>query len=263
MKKLFISIILILLIGGCATNSANSLDHGNLKEFTRSNSTTPHGYQIVSDPTGSAPLKMVERFEVRSGECSGGDCSIEGQTGSRVGSRERSEISTDRNNYSNSEYWYGWSIFVPKDHINVWPVNVTLGQFYNIDGAIDSPTCSSFMFQNSAGWGALRGGLTIDRHHRCATQEYVTILTDKELLGNWNKIEVHAKWSNLDDGFFEVYANGILKYSFKGKTTEGNGIYFKYGVYRSWVKRYLAPVPTQVVLYANVKRAKTREGLAP
>lgn len=258
--KLFLSSISFVLIAGCASNSANSLNHGSLSEFTRSNSTTKHGYQIVKDPTESAPTEMVERFEVRSGDCSGLDCSSESSGGTRSGSRERSEIATDKN-YQNSEYWYGWSIFVPKDHINIWPVNLTLGQFYNIDGSIDSATCSSFMFQNSAGLGALRGGLTIDRQYRCTTQEYVNILTDEELIGRWNKIEVHAKWSSSDDGIFEVYANEKLKYSFKGRTTEGSGVFLKYGIYRSWIKRYLGPVPTQIVYYSNVKRAKTREGL--
>ena len=265
--KLILTALSILLISGCATNSvnsANSLNHGSLREFIRSNSITKYGYQVVPDPTGSAPTEMVERFEVRSGDCAGGDCG--GATGptSRTGDRERSEIATDKNNYQNDEYWYGWSMFLPKEHENIWPSNLTLGQFYNNDGGIDTNTCSAFMFQNSAGYGVLRKGLTIDRHFKCFTREYETILTDEELLGNWNRLEVHARWSNKEDGFFKVYANGVLKYDFNGRTLDGTGVFLKYGAYRSWVKLYYEKtMPTTIVYYANVKRSKTREGLAP
>lgn len=265
MQKLFIAVLSIILISGCATNASNKLNHGSLYEFTRSNSTTKHGYQIVKDPTESAPAEMVERFEVRSGDCAGIDCHVISTNWKSTGFRERSEISTDKDNYPNSEYWYGWSIFVPKDQPSIYPVYGTFGQFYNIDGGHTSNTCSAFMFVNTVGWSEKKGGLTVDRHFKCNTEEYATILTDEELRGNWNKIEVHAKWSNKQDGFFQVYANGILKYDFKGRTTEGNGVFFKYGIYRS--STYLWPtsssLPTQIAYYANVKRAKTREGLAP
>ena len=269
MQKLIILSLSILLVTGCATNSSTSLtstlDHGSLHKFSKLNNTTKHGYQVVPDPTGTAPTEMVERFEVRSGECGGLDCGGSNGPTSRTGNRERSEIETDNNNYQNDEYWYGWSMFLPKDHENLWPSNLTLGQFYNNDGTTDRPdTCSSFMFQNSASYGVLRKGLTIDRQFKCFTREYTTILTDEELLGNWNRIEVHARWSNKEDGFFKVYTNGILKYDFEGRTMDGNGVFLKYGIYRCWVSLYYEKtIPTTTVLYANVKRSKTREGLAP
>ncbi len=45
-------------------------------------------------------------------------------------------------------------------------------------------------------------------------------------------------------------------------------VYFKYGLYRAFVSRYLKAegakrAPAQTAYFANVRRAATREGLAP
>jgi hypothetical protein len=252
MKKLLILALSTVLIGGCATK----IDRGSFREGFRSLNNTPHGYQVISDPTGSAPTPYIEKFEVRHGDCgvidSWSDCATW---------RERSEIHTGSDNYEGSEYWYGWSLYLPSDFPNLFPVMQTLGQFHQ-----EGPSgCSSFLFEKNS------RGLIIDRQFRCRAQDEVEILSDKELFGNWNKFEVHAKWSNKDDGYFDIYVNGELKYNWKGRTMNGSAVYMKYGVYRSFLSRYCSEhdcsgsktVPTQIAYYANVKRAKTREGLSP
>ena len=216
--------------------------------FKRSLNTSAYGYTLVEDHTGSAPSTKVERFEVRAGDCGAqpgwSDCDSD---------RERSELSENGSAPLGSEYWYGWSFYLPPNHPNIYPAKVAFGQFHQRNSR--SP---AFMFQNDA------GGLLIDKNFGHST-ERVPLISQDDLLGRWHHIEVHAKWDKLD-GFFRVYVNGDLRYETTGSTSSGADIYFKYGLYRSFLSRYKTKigtqeVPTQVVLFANVRRATTRQGL--
>ena len=247
-SKITLSIISIAFLTGCGA-SVNAVSRGEFGQFERSLNNTTHGYQVIEDPTGTAPTLKVERFEVR-----GGDCSQNKYWSDCKNDRERSELSGPKNNLLGSEWWYGWSIYLPHDFEVVDPVSVMFGQFHQRDK--DRP---AFSFKNDG------GGLYLSRDLH-ASQHWSTILTDQEMRGAWNHIEVHAKWSQKSDGFFDVYANGELKKSYRGPTTSAEALYFKYGIYRTFISKYLTKnnaeeVPTQIVLYANVRRSKTREEL--
>ena len=187
----------------------------------RSLNNKSHGYQIVKDVTGSAPTKLIERFEVRPGDCGQqfgkDDCERD---------RERSELSQKNKDIINgSTEWYGWYIFVPKGHKFLGPTKVTLGQFHQ------SKARTAWMFHNHAGGYWLANQLA--NKHR-----FLELLDKKELTGKWNRIEVNAKWSDEEDGFFKVWVNGKLKCDFVGVTASANNLYFKYGIYRTYVSRY-------------------------
>lgn len=240
---LLISVTIVPWLTGCGS----TLNKGYFTSFERSLSTTSYGYSIVNDPTGTAPTSTIERFEVRPGDCSSNagwsDCTND---------RERSELSEKSKNYENSEWWYGWSFYTPLEYPIIAPAKTAIGQFHQKDGP------PAFMFQNG------NGGYWIDKNFGNST-DYIQLLTHEQMLGKWNKIEVHALWKQ-ENGFFRVFANGVLKYDFKGRTMSGSSVYFKYGVYRSYVSRYAAynsntPAPMQVILFANVKKAKSRQDL--
>ena len=212
--------------------------------MSRSLNTTPHGYTVIEDPTGSAPTEYVERFEVRPGDCSAtdgwSDCNND---------RERSELSAVKDRLGSS-WWYGWSIFIPDDYPIVFPTKTALGQFHQVGSQ------PAFMFQNGS------GGLSIDRNFGRSTNVH-KLITHEEMVGQWTTIEVYAEWGKA--GTFRVYVNGELKWVFTGTTAESDP-YFKYGIYRSFLSRYqnhtgASEVPTQSVLYANVRQARTRAGL--
>lgn len=237
----------IALTCSCAT-----IDRGNFGPFQRSLNTKSHGYDVLEDPTGSAPTEWVERFEVRPGDCSRNedwsDCAND---------RERSELS-ERNKITSPgrEYWYGWHIYFPEDYPNIFPTKVALGQFHQVkEHAI-------WMFQNS------RGGYHLDDQVFGRTHRYHKLIDEKDLRGQWHQIEVHVKWSTSSDGFMRVWVNGEKKVDHSGQTMTASATYFKYGVYRSFMRRYESSnpgkeAPAQTVLYANVKRGKTRESLQP
>ncbi|MDP2698209.1 polysaccharide lyase [Thalassospira sp.] len=239
-------VVAILALGAFG---ADDVDRGTFGPFVRSLNDTDYGYRVVSDPTGSAIALLVERFEVRAGDCGG-------PTGIDCGrDRERSELSErGGRNPAGSTYWYGWSIYFPDDFRNVYPTKVALGQFHQ-EGAKPA-----WMFQND------RGGYHLDDHVTGTKPRYRKLIDESDLRGTWHRIEVQAKWSRHDDGFLKIWVNGDQKVDYAGPTMTADKIYFKYGVYRSYVSRYQKDrktdkVPAQTVLFANVRRADTRQGL--
>lgn len=233
----------------CAVAAA---DRGDFGPFERSLNATPRGYAVVADPTGSAPVPKVERFEVRPGDCGANsgwnDCTSD---------RERSELSEhgDRNP-EGATWWYGWSFYIPTDFPNVFPTKVALGQFHEEKSHV------VWMFQNH------RDGYHLDDQVEGHTRRYYELIPDAELRGRWHRIEVQARWSRGSDGFFRVWVDGEQKVDHNGQTMTAERVYFKYGLYRSFLSRYKKvaganSVPTQIVYFANVRRAESRAGLLP
>ena len=203
-----------------------------------------YGYSIVSESYGHPVRdgKKSMRFEVRAGDCSWSqgwsDCEND---------RERHELRT-RNNWRKGEYWYHWSLYLPRDYPIVYPVKVSLGQFHQ------KGSHPVWMFQNSS------GGYFVDNQTVGSTLEKREILTDEEMRGRWSDVLVHARWTHEDDGFFRVYVNGETspRYTWSGPTKRrGKRVYFKLGIYRSLMSRRPGDEPTQVVYFDHVNRAKS------
>jgi hypothetical protein len=239
------------------STNPSAVNRGIFGKAKRSLNKAPHGYTVISDPTTNAPTKLVEVFEVRPGDCyknpgvnGWDDCSHD---------RERSEL-TENNSKPNrhgSDYWYGWSIYFPEDYINIYPTKTALGQFHQKDS---DPI---WMFHNADRAGGYKVVGTVG--NLLKTKQ--TLISEEDLRGQWHKIEVHAKWSRSDTGVFQVWVNGELKLDYKGRTMTAKQVYFKYGVYRSYMVNYKAEnktseVPAQTVYYSNVKKSHAREGLA-
>ena len=128
------------------------------------------------------------RFEVRPGDCGytddWNDCDTD---------RERHELSGER--MSGGEWWYAWSIFLPKDFINVYPTKLALGQFHQQKNHV------VWMFQNQG--EVLPGGYWVDNGVPGYTKTLNKILTQDEMIEKWNDILVNVKWSKKVVGFFK------------------------------------------------------------
>ena len=237
------------------STNPSAVNRGIFGKAKRSLNKSPHGYTVISDPTTNAPTKLVEVFEVRSGDCYGNpgvngwdDCEHD---------RERSGLTENNSgpNRHGSEFWYGWSIYFPENYINIYPTKTALGQFHQKDA---DPI---WMFDNASRSGGYR---VVGSVNLLKTKQ--TLISEEDLRGQWHKIEVHAKWSRSDTGVFQVWVNGDLKVDYKGKTMTAQETLFKYGVYRSYMVNYKAEnkvseVPAQTVYYSNVKKGHTRENL--
>lgn len=241
----------ILAIGSVAGETVR-LDRGDFGDFKRSLNHTDYGYMQVPDPTGGAPVPITERFEVRPGDCDSNsgwnDCTND---------RERSELSQrTRRATPGTMAWYGWSIYLPKDYVNVFPTKVALGQFHQQDAHV------IWMFQNAD------GGYYLDDQVPGKTRRYYPLIAKGEMRGRWHRIEVQVNWQTDATGYFRVWVDGVQKVDYAGPTMTARKVYFKYGLYRSFLSRYKTKnhtdqVPAQTVYYANVKRAVTRNGLLP
>jgi hypothetical protein len=256
--KISILGVAISLLVGCATNTGiNSLDHGNLYKPMEVNTPAPWSYAVIDDVTGTAPAAKIERFELRDGDCMAlgsdwNDCEHD---------RNRTEAHADSNerDYLGDEVWYGWSIYLPVDFKDACPTSTVLGQVHGFNGNNGG---DMLLFQYDC------MGYTINRIINNNSLENFPILNEGEMVGKWNRIELHVRWSRENDGFVEVYANGEKKYTYSGKTFgDCDTAIMKYGIYHSYISRYHntynKPIPTQVVYYANTKHSKTREGLLP
>lgn len=227
-----------------------SMKRGSFGEFHRSLNTTLHGYSVVEDPTGSAPTLCVERFEVRHGDCgrdeNWSDCDSH---------RERSELSEqgDRQK-SGSTHWYTWSLYLDGGYPTISPAKVAFGQFHQVGAK------PAWMFQQNP------CGYVLDRQVCGETQQCFPLIDAKDLRGRWHRIVVQAHWSKTKCGFFRVWVNDTKRVCYSGATMTAEIVYFKYGLYRSFLDRFAkahpgTDTPTQTVLYANVRRARRRSEL--
>lgn len=254
MKKNFIKISVVIGMMFSLISCASTGKEG-LGSMVRSLNTKSHGYQVVEDPTNTAPTEYVERFEVRDGDCGSdsgwSDCKND---------RERSELSQmSKNGISSGEYWYGWSIYIPKNEYElIYPANTILGQFHTPYGKKPPWTIRMTMSEL-----ILKDEIDGFMH---------SLAWHEDMVGKWTKLEFHVKWSSGKKGFMRVYVNGEqIDIGHEGKPTHrGPGIFFKYGIYRSYLIRYKyqddgvrETVPTQVVYYSNVQRGKDRESIQP
>ena len=197
-----------------------------------------HGLQIVDKKDGHpvrAGNKSI-RFELRDGECNGppaphwNDCKTD---------RERFELS-GRDMFDGKEGWYAWSIFIPKDFIDIWPALLDLGQFNLEPGAHPDPCCA-FLINKKKEGGYSLGKNVIELNNSWTHYDKNLGLSHDEMSEKWNDFLVNFKWSKKDNGFIKIWLNNKIVYEYKGPTLTKNTefVYFKFGIYRSGLSRYL------------------------
>jgi hypothetical protein len=235
-------IILMLLL---ASTTARAEE---FSPFRRSLSDRPHGVTTVP----GSRKGTAQRFEVRPGDCTSRDCYRD---------RERSELGeVDASSRVGDEYWYRFSFYLPTDFPNIYPAKTVLGQFHQ-KGVTSPPV----LFQYGVPQGSNTSSYYLDFNQ--TKLGHFPLIDEKSLRGRWQDIRVHARWSMAADGLIRVYVNGRLTADVAGpNTTHMSPIYFKYGVYRSFLSRYKyaygsSDVPAQSALFRSVRKSKTMKGL--
>lgn len=249
--RLFILVFSTVFAMTSVVMAQNSISRGQFGPFHISLNQREYGYQVVQDMTGTAPMPMIEKFVVKPGDCGVSNTWNDCQT-----DRERSELSEkDRSNKEGQSFWYGWYFFLPNSYISISPAKVALGQFHQDKG---DPL---WMFQLQDDGYFLEEQLSEEK------RKYPLISKD-QLKGRWHRVEVEVLWTRKQDGYFRVWLNGESKVNIQGPTKMKQDVYFKYGLYRSFLSRYKESskgilLPTQEIYYSNVKRSKNRKGLGP
>ncbi len=228
----------------------------------------PKSVKRLKDPTGSAPTKLVYSFTIPAGYCNprkydppqpDSDCMWKS---TRSQYRENVFATKKNGNAQPNESWYGWSVYFPEDF--AFGARQTKG---NYEFAYwHNHQCPHLTFSNPAGRDSILYLQTNKAlgNYECAPQSRLPVADFKNLTGKWSKFEVYVKWASDASGKAIVYLNGELVQDYSGSTLV-KGLeatnYFKFGIYLCCTED-VNQIKAATTYFANVRRAKTREGLA-
>lgn len=249
--SIFLTIIAILAAGSA---------QAELK-VKRSLSNTPHGFVKLTAPVRAG--RLAHLFEVRAGDCGKdrywNDCKTD---------RERSEVWLPNDSWKPGGFqWVGYSIYVPSDFQVSDPVVTTAGQIHMQGG----PTNTREGFKSTPGLLLMN----LDRHGYTAcviiikgprnditdTCQHIFIASLNQMKGRWTDIQIGIDTS-IAGGNLEIWANGT-----KVGTATGFNFHlpkeynFKYGIYRSFVSRYGGPMPTQQLVFDEIRMGGNRQSV--
>ncbi len=201
-----------------------------------------HGVGIAEAPLPVRDGKSSIRFQVRPGDCSRGrhgwnDCERD---------RERTELKQRDYQRQNETMWYAFSMFVPSDHVNVWPAKLNFAQFHQKGGK------PAIMLRN------YKGGLWLDIRQNRKTVALKQLLTAERLHGRWHDITLNIHWSRYANGFVRAWVGSRQVADYRGPTMDRDQVYFKFGLYRSYISRNpVTATATHTVYFDRVVRGRT------
>lgn len=187
-----------------------------------------YGFQRVRGHTRLG--RRSQRFEIRHGDCGGNkywdDCTNDRQ---RV---ERKEDPKDRIQRVGSQVWYGWSMFLDPNYPDLGKTNAAFGQV-----KMRNWRAPIWMIKLKQG----RFALNLHAQDNC----YFGRLAD--FRGRWVDFTLYADYSPSPSGPSVIlYVNGkkVCTYTkplvtnAMAKVQDGD-LYLKYGIYNSYVSRWL------------------------
>ena len=213
-------------------------------DWFRNLNSTAWGYTQAEDPSEYGSGGLVERFELRMGDCDKNehvdDCKS---------NQERIElIELDRPaDPLNGEVWYRWKMYFPEGYRNIYPAKTHHIRFVERG---DKIVWSFEIGSTGVFW---LGNYVSDEH------TYYPLIDEDELLSQWHELSVHAKWGP-DSGFFKVWVNNVKKVNFVGTTCRRCRLRVGYGIIRSGLDQYYKfypgnDLPTQVIYYLGLERS--------
>lgn len=242
--------------------SASAADAQGFGSFNTDELSPPGGVQRIVDPTGAAPTRKVDSFSIPSGYCNPKPYVASGPDSDCYYNSTRAQKS-QASHHQPAEAWYGWWMYLPADF--PYGKKQVLGHYefaYWHNGQ-----CPHVTFANFAGQS---GDLILQTNRRvgnydCAPEASLPIARMADLAGRWTRFETFVKWGDASSGHLTVYLNGKAVLD-RDMATLTAGMekenYFKYGIYLCCTKDINKVKPMQA-LFAGVKSAKSREGLAP
>jgi len=222
-----------------------------------------YNFQYINNKTKARAGKYFQRFELRDGDCFGDDSWSDCDT-----NRERVEFSTRPRQPIKKNQCYGYSLMLSKDFKDTYPTNTSLGQVHQYGGPtgtagglasfpplIQIDARQGYLFFNWHELSGLAKNVTDD-------SRYFRLKALKDMKNVWTDISFCLDFKN---NRMDTWVDGIKKVEilkspifFKPK-----GIYFKHGIYRSFISRYKdqnnGKMPTQVVFYDEIRRGNSIE----
>ena len=185
----------------------------------------------VEDPAGLAPVAVIQRFEVRPGQCISTPPFHDCERG--VERAELGQAIVPRG--SGDTHWYRWQVFFPNDFVTAYPVRNRHGQF------VDYGTGESAWAFEIGSTGALWVGSQFDDESR-----YFSVINERDLRGEWHDVIVEAVWSR-DKGRLNVWVNGQRRVRYQGATCDRCRIALTYGIARHGVGKFKERYPQKTL----------------
>ena len=213
----------------------------------RSLSDTAWGWAPVTTPVRLGT--RAQRYEVRAGDCSAdatwSDCQQD---------RERSEWVVDGRILTNSQTAISWSVYLEPGFQDSPTVKTTLGQLHQKAWFKNGPLLQFELWNGQYQMCIHR--LTGDINNVVDKCEYWPLAKLSDMQGKWTDVQFEIDTSSRT-GKLKVWVNGQVKADIASPvvTWDPDYFYFKYGIYRSFVSRHGAPMPTQVAYFDEVRIA--------
>ena len=223
-SRKFLGLLMFFSVGAYASGTGEST-------FAPFFTETDWAVTEVNDPTGLAPVGVVQRFEVRPGQCISKppfhDCE-RGVERAELGQAMVPAASADA-------HWYRWQVFFPRDYETTYPVRNRHGQF------VDHGTGDSAWAFEIGSTGALWVGSQFDGESR-----YFSVINDRNLRGEWHDVIVEAVWSR-GKGRLNVWVNGEERVRYRGATCDRCRITLTYGIARHGVSKFKERYPQKTL----------------
>lgn len=188
---------------------------------------TPYSMTISTEQARVG--ETSQRFEVRHGDCYDLDCTTDRRL---VEYQQPNEAS---NRYVGRTVWYGWSVYLPADFHDLSPTNTTLGQ-------VQMHGWRGPQWHFNVRDGALLFGIN-DERTECRAVSLAS------MRGRWTDIVVMAHYSVEATGneTVGVWINGRKACTSSQpvltdemlRTSPTDALRFKYGIYNSYISRWL------------------------
>ena len=237
---------------------------GYANHFTYGEGQKDYNFSLLIDKSEARMGSKYQRFELRNGDCfpmdGWNDCEND---------RERFEFSSRPRQKPVGQKCYFYSLKIAPNFVDVHPTNTDLGQVHQIGGP-EGKAGGLKSFPPLIQIGAKKGKLVFKWHKLSGDPKNVrdktverTFAKLKELKSKWTDISFCLDFKNHKmigwlngEKKFQIDENPIL--------FEPQEIYFKYGIYRSFLTKYkkrrkIDEMPTQVVFYDEIRTGNSIE----
>lgn len=223
-----------------------------------------HNFSYIKDKIRARAGDYFQQFELRDGDCFSDDNWSDCKT-----DRERIELSAKPRQLPRNKQCYGYSLKLSENFIDISPSKTELGQVHQIGGPSgEAGGFVSFppLIQISADGGALFFYWHVLTGSASNVQDKVRSFRLKwldEMLEVWTDISFCLDFGNHR---IEAWVDGVQKVKLSKSPINFNlkpqNIYFKHGIYRSFISKYKKnhkSLPIQIVFYDEIRRGNSIE----
>jgi len=255
----------------CANSSSNSkpisvfnpVYYSGWKKFegVAINGFKNHNFQFINDSSKSRRGKKFQRFELRDGDCfdlGGGwsDCSYD---------RQRVEYLAEPFLPPKGRQCIAFSIMLDNDFKTMSSSPTALAQIHQrggpsglMEGLKSIPGVLMFKAQDGYydfDWFYLHGSRTDIKQ----TDLKFRLLSLDEMKGKWTDISFCLDFAKNN---MSLWVDGKRKFNINQPPTGlhlPESIFFKYGIYQSFISKHSGSTPTQIVYYDEIRRGSSVE----